>query len=92
MQSVTARTAHWPMNAPEQPATAMGAMATRYQGVSFIRGSLRRNGRRRKARCCGDLHVSEATTSDGWEPNFYRLADRSRKEIETDIRVSPCAA
>jgi hypothetical protein len=33
---VTERTAIWPMKAPEQPATAMGASAARYQGVSFI--------------------------------------------------------
>jgi hypothetical protein len=41
MQRVTASTAQWPKNAPEQPATAMGAKATRYQGVSFMRGDLR---------------------------------------------------
>jgi hypothetical protein len=38
---VRARTASWPKRAPEQPATAMGAMAAKYQGVSFIRGSPR---------------------------------------------------
>jgi len=37
---VTASTAQCPRNAPEQPATAIGAMATRYQGVNFIRENL----------------------------------------------------
>jgi hypothetical protein len=37
MPIVTASTAKWPRKAPEQPATAMGAIAARYQGVSFIR-------------------------------------------------------
>ncbi len=40
MHKVTASTAKWPRNAPEQPATAMGATATRYQGVNFIRDCL----------------------------------------------------
>src|SRR5258708_23742393 len=41
MQRVTASTAQWPRNAPEQPATAIGATATRYQWVSFMLENLR---------------------------------------------------
>ena len=36
MPRVRARTAKCPRNAPEQPATAMGARAARHQGVTFI--------------------------------------------------------
>ena len=53
---VTARTATWPMSAPEQPAMAMGASAARYQGVSFIPYSPR------GLRASCTLHVRQATT------------------------------
>src|SRR5579872_2860095 len=75
MHSVTARTAQWPRKAPEQPATAIGAMATRHQGVSFIRdGSPRVDVLIRSK-----LHVSDVTTSASGEPNFYRCATEDGK-------------
>src|ERR1019366_3939382 len=80
---VTASTAHWPMNAPEQPAMAMGAMATRYQGVSFIRESPR--GEVVDALRCSDLHVCEVTTSGSQEPNFYRRAALDRNPKSTTL-------
>jgi hypothetical protein len=71
MQSVTAKTAQWPKNAPEQPATAMGAKATRHQGASFMRGDLRLFV---ESVCVGDF-----TTRDELQPNFYRWATTERK-------------
>jgi hypothetical protein len=78
MQSVTASTAHWPRNAPEQPATAIGAMATKYQGVRFMREF----SAGRSTPQCGRLrlHVSQITTSKCGEPTSTdEPAIRARK-------------
>jgi hypothetical protein len=48
MPTATANTTRWPNIAPEQPAAAMGAIAARYQGVSFILVEIS-EGRRRGA-------------------------------------------
>ena len=73
MPMVTARTAKWPRNAPEQPATAMGAMAARYHGVSFMRGFSQVSGRGLSNE---NLHRRQRTTPLGDGTNFYRRAVR----------------